>query len=175
MQAGPNGAENNHDLCYAFSEAGSGYALWRNGEGEVVADLRGGWGGDDDGMGKTVSNGSRGVVAFEIPRGSGLMNQEAQAVDQEGGVHVLNRDSVGCEGGRVWWKHYYRGAGGEFCGFPEAFWGVNLADELVMQVFGSNEPFSPLLREVDAGDWLSVRTGICTSSYLTRPRGRCKF
>lgn len=97
-QAGPNGAENNHDICYAYSED-LGYT-WRNGRGRTVAELR---------NGETIGNNAEGIVAFEIPRGSGLMNQEAQAVDHDGGVHVLNRDTLG---GRHMWKHYYRSPDG---------------------------------------------------------------
>lgn len=100
QQAGPNGAENNHDLCYAYSDDQG--QTWCNGRGEVVADLR---------EGQTVANGASGIVAFEIPKGSGLMNQEAQAVDQSGGVHVLNRDTLD---GEHMWKHYYRSPGGQY-------------------------------------------------------------
>lgn len=98
QQAGPNGAENNHDVCYAYSDD-CGYT-WCNGAGEVIADLR---------KGETIDNGTRGIVAFAIPKGSGLMNQEAQEVDQDGGVHVLNRDTTD---GRHMWKHYYRAPNG---------------------------------------------------------------
>lgn len=98
QQAGPNGAENNHNVCYAYSED-LGYT-WRNGNGELIADLR---------EGQTIDNSSEGIVAFEIPKGSGLMNQEAQAVDQEGGVHILNRDTL--DGINVW-RHYYRAPSG---------------------------------------------------------------
>ncbi|KAK3328777.1 hypothetical protein B0H66DRAFT_1272 [Apodospora peruviana] len=107
QQAGPNGAENNHDICYAYSDD-SGYT-WRNGHYEIIADLR---------NGETVDNHTRGIVAFEIPKGRGLMNQEAQAVDHEGGVHVLNRDTMpldsdGSDGiGEHLWKHYYRAPDG---------------------------------------------------------------
>lgn len=94
QQAGPNGAENNHDLCYAYSEDMG--RTWRNGAGGVVADL---------GKGETIANDAPGIVAFEIPKGSGLINQEAQAVDHDGGVHVLNRDTLD---GQHLWKHYYR-------------------------------------------------------------------
>lgn len=96
QQAGPNGAENNHNICYAYSDDLGD--TWQNGsEGKVIADLR---------KGETVKNDSEGIVAFEIPKGSGLMNQEAQAVDRDGGVHVLNRDTL--DDGRHMWKHYYR-------------------------------------------------------------------
>ncbi|KAJ0122675.1 hypothetical protein J7T55_003190 [Diaporthe amygdali] len=98
QQAGPNGAENNHNMCYAYSED-LGYS-WKNGNGKVIADLR---------KGETIDNSSEGIVAFDIPKGSGLMNQEAQAVDQDGGVHVLNRDTL--DGINVW-RHYYRAPGG---------------------------------------------------------------
>ncbi|KKY35260.1 putative dockerin type 1 [Diaporthe ampelina] len=83
QQAGPNGAENNHNICYAYSED-LGHT-WKNGHGKVIADLR---------KGETIDNSSEGIVAFAIPKGSGLMNQEAQAVDQDGGVHILNRDTL---------------------------------------------------------------------------------
>ncbi|KAL1846321.1 hypothetical protein VTK73DRAFT_314 [Phialemonium thermophilum] len=95
QQAGPNGAENNHDLCYAYSDDGG--RTWRNGAGEVVA--------ADLDKGGSVRNDSPGIVAVEIPKGRGLTNQEAQAVDGDGGVHVLNRDDLD---GELRWKHYYR-------------------------------------------------------------------
>ncbi|KAK3364681.1 hypothetical protein B0T25DRAFT_70976 [Lasiosphaeria hispida] len=94
QQAGPNGAENNFDVCYAWSEDGG--ETWRGEEGVV---------------GRTVRTGAKGITAFEVPKGKGLMNQEAQAVDADGGVHVLNRDAA--DGGHLW-KHYYR--------VPEGTW-----------------------------------------------------
>ncbi|KAI1334587.1 hypothetical protein F5Y15DRAFT_285308 [Xylariaceae sp. FL0016] len=104
-QAGPNGAENNHDICYAASPDGG--RSWRNSDGDVVvADLLGG-------DGESVTPDARGITVFAIPKGSGLTNQEAQAVDGRGGVHVLNRDSTGGDG-VVRWKHYYRS--------PEGSW-----------------------------------------------------
>lgn len=102
MQAGPNAATNNRDICHAWS--GDGGLRWRNGEGVVIADLT---------RGESVLPDAPGIVAFEVPKGSGLMNQEAQAVDREGGVHVLNRDNVGGEG-VVGWKHYYLSPDGKF-------------------------------------------------------------
>ena len=94
QQAGPNGAENNHNICYAYSED-SGYT-WKNGQGTIIADLN---------RGGTVKNDCSGIVAIEIPKGSGLTNQESQAIDQSGGMHVLNRDTTN---GGLLWKHYYR-------------------------------------------------------------------
>jgi hypothetical protein len=93
--AGPNGAENNHNICYAYSDdAGS---TWMNSENTTI--------------GGTVQNDSPGIVVFEIPKGHGLANQEAQAVDQDGGVHVLNRDTMD---GQLLWKHYYRSPNGQW-------------------------------------------------------------
>lgn len=103
QQAGPNGAENNHDICYAYSDDGG--VTWYNNADKKIGDLK---------IGEAVNNTSEGVVVFEIPKGRGLTNQESQAVDGRGGVHVLNRDNMGMEGGGVWWKHYYRGGDGKF-------------------------------------------------------------
>ncbi|EXF84508.1 hypothetical protein CFIO01_09636 [Colletotrichum fioriniae PJ7] len=98
QQAGPNGAENNHNICYAYSDDG-GYT-WKNGQDETIASLR---------DGGSITPDCPGLVAFNIPKGRGLTNQEAQAVDQEGGVHVLNRDTMDAEN---LWKHYYRSPNG---------------------------------------------------------------
>jgi len=98
-QAGPNGPENNADLCYAFSDDKG--QTWIDNDGKAI--LVGGiWPSDA-------------VTAIQISKDSGIMNQEAQAVDEEGGVHVLNRDNVG---GREEWKHYYRKKDGEYLKKP---------------------------------------------------------
>ncbi|RYP23826.1 hypothetical protein DL765_000903 [Monosporascus sp. GIB2] len=97
-QAGPNSAQNNHDICYAYSDDGG--RTWCNGAGERVADLS---------RGESIRPDSPGIVAFEIPRGSGLHNQESQAIDHFGGVHVLNRDNLD---GEQRWKHFYRSPDG---------------------------------------------------------------
>ncbi|KAH7034627.1 uncharacterized protein B0I36DRAFT_316660 [Microdochium trichocladiopsis] len=102
-QAGPNSGENNHDLCFAYSEDEG--STWRNGAGDMIAD-----------KGKSIEPTAPGVRAFKIPKNSGLANQESQAVDHEGGVHVLNRDSLPVDGdgieenpeNQIRWKHYYR-------------------------------------------------------------------
>ncbi|KAK0657977.1 hypothetical protein B0T16DRAFT_315354 [Cercophora newfieldiana] len=94
MQAGPNGAENNRDMCYAWSpDLGR---TWKNSDGATIADLA---------KEETIDNDSKGITAFSIPKGSGLTNQEAQVVDGGGGVHVLNRDTLD---GKVIWRHYHR-------------------------------------------------------------------
>ncbi|KAI0599045.1 hypothetical protein F4775DRAFT_600473 [Biscogniauxia sp. FL1348] len=104
QQAGPNSAANNHDICFAWS--GDGGRTWRNGAGDLVGDLD---------AARPIVPGAPGIVAFAIPKGSGLTNQEAQAVDRAGGVHVLNRD---CVGGEQRWKHYYRSPDGHWTQHP---------------------------------------------------------
>lgn len=107
-QAGPNGGENNHDLCFAYSDDEG--TTWRNDADYLIAQ-RGG----------SIKPSSRGIRAFEIPKNSGLANQESQAVDHDGGVHILNRDSLptGAEkpgdqsSGLIRWKHYYRSPKGK--------------------------------------------------------------
>ncbi|KAI1177297.1 hypothetical protein F4777DRAFT_211055 [Nemania sp. FL0916] len=116
-QAGPNSATNNRDICYAWSTDGG--IQWRAGEnGVVVADLS---------RGESILPSTPGIVAFEIPKGSGLMNQEAQAVDRDGGVHVLNRDNCSDSDsdsnsddskGILRWKHYYRSPSGTWTRRP---------------------------------------------------------
>jgi Neuraminidase (sialidase) len=96
QQAGPNGAENNHNICYAWSDD-AGYT-WHNGRGDVIASLK---------DGETITEDSDGIVAFDISKGSGLMNQEAQAIDWDGGVHVLNRE-IHEDKDELRWRHYYR-------------------------------------------------------------------
>ncbi|KAF4538829.1 Dockerin type 1 [Lasiodiplodia theobromae] len=100
-QAGPNGPENNYDLCYAWSADGG--RVWR-GEG-------GGKAGEraialaDLGAGETVRPGCEGIRAFEIPMGSGILNQEGQCVALDGGFYVLNRERwEGVERWMVYWR-----------------------------------------------------------------------
>ncbi|KAK0732363.1 hypothetical protein B0T21DRAFT_384678 [Apiosordaria backusii] len=106
QQAGPNGAENNHDLCYCYSDDLG--KTWKNGQGKVIAS-------GDLGT-NTVDNNSEGIVAFRIPKGLRLTNQESQVADLDGGVHVLNRNSVpvgpgSSDGTITHWKHYYKAPG----------------------------------------------------------------
>ena len=94
QQAGPNGAENNHNICYAYSDD-KGYT-WHNNDGAIIASLK---------DGGSIRNDSPGIVVFGIPKGRGLTNQESQAIDQQGGAYILNRDTMD---GQLLWKHYYR-------------------------------------------------------------------
>jgi hypothetical protein len=103
-QAGPNGPENNADLGYIFSDTGG--TTWRNIRGELVGDLRlDKWGGVDSTRGD--------VLVARVPRNSGIMNQEGQAVySGRGIVHVLMRDTV--SGGVVKWRHSWWNRDGRY-------------------------------------------------------------
>lgn len=92
-QAGPNGPENNHDLCYAYSDDLG--ESWNSSNGVTVANLKEGF---------TIRPNSKDIRVFEIPMGSGILNQEAQSADWEGGFWVLNRESVS---GEEHWIVYY--------------------------------------------------------------------
>ncbi|KKA24122.1 hypothetical protein T310_1853 [Rasamsonia emersonii CBS 393.64] len=100
--AGPNGPENNYNLFYAYSDDMGETFL--NSEGQVLASLR---------QGESIYPDANGLIVFDIPMNSGIMNQEAQAVDRKGGFHVLNRE-------REVWIHYYRRSTGQWsrCALP---------------------------------------------------------
>jgi hypothetical protein len=98
VQAGPNGPENNHDLVYAYSEdLGS---TWNNNWGQRIADVAQNKPILPTSAGATmvcndnaVHESSSFAMQFSIPKYGGILNQEAQTVDTEGRVHVLNREN----------------------------------------------------------------------------------
>ncbi|KAK1964112.1 hypothetical protein LY78DRAFT_748647 [Colletotrichum sublineola] len=90
VQAGPNGPENNHNLFYVSSDDGG--KTFNNTKGKRLANLE---------LGETVFPDCDGLIVFNIPMNSGILNQEAQAADGNGGFHVLNRENEV-------WLHYYR-------------------------------------------------------------------
>ncbi|KAE8452178.1 hypothetical protein EG329_001645 [Mollisiaceae sp. DMI_Dod_QoI] len=104
QQAGPNGPENNFDLNYAFSDDCG--ITWRNSACGLLADLRG---LRDSGVEETIKPGAEGASVFEIPMHSGILNQEGQAADVDGGFWVLNREKIS---GAEKWIVYYRDASG---------------------------------------------------------------
>lgn len=100
-QAGPNGPENNYDLYYAYSEDLG--RTWKSSAGEIVAVV------DEISSSGTLRNtilpDTEGIRVVEIPKGSGILNQEGQCVDGLGGVFVLNRENrSGKEKWTVYWK-----------------------------------------------------------------------
>lgn len=100
QQAGPNGPENNYDLNFAYSEDVG--KTWKSSDGRTLAVLNG---GEEN----TILPQSKARV-FEIPMGSGILNQEAQAVDRKGGFWVLNREN---SAGEQQWILYYRDCTGK--------------------------------------------------------------
>jgi len=54
---------------------------------------------------------SAGITIFSIPKYGGILNQEAQTVDSEGRVHVLNRENTT---GVEQWYHYWRSTTGHW-------------------------------------------------------------
>ncbi|EIM80651.1 uncharacterized protein STEHIDRAFT_115529 [Stereum hirsutum FP-91666 SS1] len=88
VQAGPNGPENNHDLMYAQSpDLGR---TWFNTWGQPVANLSADLSLDNQ---TPILPTSAGVTVFSIPKYGGILNQEAQTIDEEGRIHVLNREN----------------------------------------------------------------------------------
>jgi hypothetical protein len=53
----------------------------------------------------TVLPTAEGIVVFDLPTQSGILNQEAQAADAIGGFHVLNRENLS---GKEEWMVYTR-------------------------------------------------------------------
>lgn len=103
QQAGPNGPENNHDLYHAWSPFEGDQAGLLGGPGKRWYCDRGELIGETapsvfDGKRRVVGPilpTSPGILAWATPSGNkGITNQESQAVDGAGGVHVLNREEV---------------------------------------------------------------------------------
>lgn len=67
----------NHDLHYAYSDDQG--RTWKNNDGEVIADTR---------EGERISIDSPGIVVWEIPVFSWLMNQCAMTLDSNNNPHV---------------------------------------------------------------------------------------
>ncbi|KDQ57950.1 hypothetical protein JAAARDRAFT_34765 [Jaapia argillacea MUCL 33604] len=96
VEAGPNGPENNHDVDYASSpDLGQ---TWYNTWGQLISNT-------SLAAQAPILPTSAGITVLSIPKYGGILNQEAQTVDAEGRVHVLNRENgTGIEQ----WFHYWR-------------------------------------------------------------------
>lgn len=110
-QAGPNGPENNYDLMYMFSDDDG--ESWQDNDHRMIAQMA----DDDD---ETEPHGStrpnvptgvfpdtKGIVVQNIPKHSGIMNQEGQSLGVTNNFHVLNRDNTS---GEELWRHFVRTA-----------------------------------------------------------------
>ncbi|EJD00360.1 uncharacterized protein FOMMEDRAFT_159034 [Fomitiporia mediterranea MF3/22] len=84
----------NHDMDYALS-----YDLgktWQNNWNQTIANLSEKW---------PIYPSAAGITIFSIPKYGGILNQEAQTIDSEGRLHVLNRENIT---GIEQWYHYWR-------------------------------------------------------------------
>ena len=64
----------------------------------------------EEGIEFTIKPGHDGARVFEIPMGSGILNQEAQTADWIGGFWALNRENAG---GAEKWILYHRDLAGK--------------------------------------------------------------
>lgn len=101
----------NHDICYAYSDDGG--LTWRNNRGGLI----------NSGDGKMRINlNSVGIYVVRIDGTWSLMNQQAQAVDSQGRVHVVmwHRRKGAKYNGKRWdpsislYHHYWRDAQGRW-------------------------------------------------------------
>ncbi|KAF8590350.1 hypothetical protein K439DRAFT_1330017 [Ramaria rubella] len=94
VEAGPNGPENNHDMDYAYSmDLG---VTWRNNWGQTIGNLT---------SSEPILPNSAGITIFGIPKYGGILNQEAQTIDDQNRIHVLNRENT--TGIEQWWVYHY--------------------------------------------------------------------
>lgn len=108
QQAGPNGPCNNHDLNYAYSEDVG--QTWKTSTGKILASIQG---DETFGAQNSIMPGADGVRVFDIPMGSGILNQEGQAADWDGGFWALNRELLaGPKGISEHWMVYHWDAAG---------------------------------------------------------------
>jgi hypothetical protein len=90
-------------MNYAFSDDRG--ETWKSSDGYVLAKL----GSKGEGVEMTIKPNADRARVFDIPMHSGILNQEGQAVDWEGGFWALNREKVK---GEEKWIAYYRDVAG---------------------------------------------------------------
>ncbi len=107
---------------------------WKSSDGRVLAVL----GSKEAGVGRTIKPDADGARVFEIPMHSGILNQEGQGVDWEGGFWALNREKVE---GEEKWIAYYRDVAGAELHSPcllRADWRRTLDQEDCSQLLAAN-------------------------------------
>lgn len=106
----PN-ASSNHDVSYAYSDDDG--RTWFNAEGTKIATS-----GSDP-----LNFNKAGFKVYDIGENRGLINQEAQAVDSKGGIHILqsymldnqaNNSSWPASRQPAWLRHIYQDESGEW-------------------------------------------------------------
>ena len=113
---GGNGS--NHDIHYASSDDRG--RTWRNNAGALIGDRD----GTDPGIPRLITIDSPGLTVVPLPQTASLMNEQAQAVDAAGQVHIvmwhLDPAKADPADHRVWqpdrssYFHYWRGADGSW-------------------------------------------------------------
>ncbi|PSR74487.1 hypothetical protein PHLCEN_2v9784 [Hermanssonia centrifuga] len=84
----------NHDMDYAYSHNLG--ETWMNNWNQQIA---------NSSAEEPILPVSAGITVFSIPKYGGILNQEAQTIDAEGRIHVLNRENTT---GVEQWYHYWR-------------------------------------------------------------------
>lgn len=94
----------NHDLLYAYSDDHG--RTWKNNAGTAVGQTGS----------RYISPSTAGIAAWTIPQNSGIVNQEAQAADPQGRIHVLIRTDSTIAGGtrKPFHTHFWRGEDGKW-------------------------------------------------------------
>lgn len=87
--AGDPAVVTNHDLMYAYSDDVG--LIWKNSNGTEAAQI----------TTNPITPRTTGIITFNIPQGSGILNQESQAVHPDGSFHILNHQNGS-------WYHYWK-------------------------------------------------------------------
>lgn len=99
VPASQGGYKYNRDICYAYSEDGG--HVWYSASHQQVADADAGW----------PIDGTSPVVVVTLPAEWGLLNDQAQAVDDRGRVHVVmyhkDQPDTQISYANVFNSHYY--------------------------------------------------------------------
>lgn len=94
----------NHDLLYAYSDDHG--RTWKNNAGTVVGQTGS----------RYISPATAGIAAWTIPQNNGIVNQEAQAADPQGRIHVFIRTDSTIAGGtrKPFHTHFWRDESGRW-------------------------------------------------------------
>ena len=85
----------NHDVCYAYSDDDG--RTWHNTAGELIGTT-----GSTD-VSKLLNLYSTGFQIMPVSQNRGLINQEGQAVDSKGGIHILQSYMLATEANSTNW------------------------------------------------------------------------
>jgi hypothetical protein len=152
QQAGPNGPENNCDLNYAFSDDLG--ETWKSSNGQILAKIDS---KEDSQVERTIKPGT-GPRVFEIPMGSGILNQEAQSAGERG-FWVLNREN---RSGEERWMLYHRDTDGGTLISLEILWLTSKGKWEAMEIPSISKP-------TETGSRASMSVDRNSNVYLILP------